>query len=381
MTDLARRMWRICVVMLTVAQMCFTSGLALSLEELGVDRGENIKGTETMVEEAQSPEVQQLGRRIAALEQKVERRPKDFWDKLGSVSTLLSGVAVALIGFYATQVYDRRQRDAEEARKQRELIVLEVQTVEKFFPHLASSTETTKQAAIQAIASLGNAELATKLASIFGGSGSRAALSRIAAQPDVEGAKRAEAALGDLFSAIRPSVVRVQVGDRLLASEFFISASGLVATTAHVARQLNSDGKIALASGEILPVENVRVDDERDLALLQARTDEPTVPIALRPGEAELGSTVIALGQSADVSWQAVVGIVAATDVSLPSFGADRIAVNLTVRPGFSGAPVVDAQGSLVGMVQASTPDSGITYLIPAGTVQQAFGRDIAAAR
>jgi len=33
------------------------------------------------------------------------------------VSGLISGVAVAIIGFYATNIYNRRQTAAEEARK------------------------------------------------------------------------------------------------------------------------------------------------------------------------------------------------------------------------------------------------------------------------
>ena len=47
---------------------------------------------------------------IAELRKKVEKPPKDIWDKVTAISGLASGLAVALIGFYATNVYNRRQR-------------------------------------------------------------------------------------------------------------------------------------------------------------------------------------------------------------------------------------------------------------------------------
>ena len=54
---------------------------------------------------------------------------KDLWDKLGTVSGFTSGVIVAVIGFYATNIYDREQ-------KARSAKVTELQAVEKLIPHL-----------------------------------------------------------------------------------------------------------------------------------------------------------------------------------------------------------------------------------------------------
>jgi hypothetical protein len=62
--------------------------------------------------------VASLRNEIAELRRKVEKPPKDVWDKISSLSGFASGVAVALIGFYATNIYNRRQRAAEEHRKE-----------------------------------------------------------------------------------------------------------------------------------------------------------------------------------------------------------------------------------------------------------------------
>jgi hypothetical protein len=113
--------------------------------------------------------------RLKKIEDKLERPPKDIWDKFNALSGILSGVLVAVIGFYATQVYDRRSKEAERSEKERNVAALELQTIEKFFPHLVSNDETEKQAAIEAISSLTNVQVAIRIAGYFRGPGARAA--------------------------------------------------------------------------------------------------------------------------------------------------------------------------------------------------------------
>ncbi len=62
---------------------------------------------------------------VAELRRKVEKPPKDKWDVFSSVSGFLSALVVAGIGFYATNVYNRRQRDAEERRKDQSSVLEE----------------------------------------------------------------------------------------------------------------------------------------------------------------------------------------------------------------------------------------------------------------
>lgn len=167
-------------------------------------------------------ELDEVRNETTEIKGQIDGPAKETWDKWGAVApvvsgalTFLSALIVAVLGFYGTQVYTRRQREREEAQRDRELKNLEVQTVEKFFPHLSSTDEHTKEAAIQAIASLGNEELATNIARIFGGPGANAALSRIAsALPDSEAARGAEVALGELFSVLKPSIVRIEHATR-----------------------------------------------------------------------------------------------------------------------------------------------------------------------
>src|SRR5262249_51821242 len=152
-------------------------------------------------------DLEKLSAELGELRKKVEKPTKDSWDKLAALSGLVSGVVVALIGFYATNVYNRRQRAVEEHRKDQEVLIAQVQTVEKFIPHLASQNEQTKGAALVAIAALGNEELAVKLASAFRGPGATRALTAIASSAAPEAAKSAAQALRDVLTFLKPRIV------------------------------------------------------------------------------------------------------------------------------------------------------------------------------
>src|ERR1700757_2317233 len=84
---------------------------------------------------------------------------KDWWDRVYAVAPIFSAVIIACTGAYFTWTYNLQQ-----------LKLQEIQTIEKFMPHLAGD-EREKRAAILAISSLGNAKLAAKVASVFASSG------------------------------------------------------------------------------------------------------------------------------------------------------------------------------------------------------------------
>lgn len=104
--------------------------------------------------------VKTLEQRLQDLEDQLKNKPKDIWDKISASSGILAGAIVAGMGFYATQVYDQRSRVADRADRERGVVAAELQTVEKFFPHLASNNPLERQGAIEAISSLGNTKLA-----------------------------------------------------------------------------------------------------------------------------------------------------------------------------------------------------------------------------
>lgn len=93
---------------------------------------------------------------------------KDVWDKVAAVAPIVSGALIFAMGGMCTYNYNQQQ-----------LRLQEIQTIEKFIPHLMGN-EQSKRAAILAISSLTNAELAGKFAQIFASQGTVSALQSIA---------------------------------------------------------------------------------------------------------------------------------------------------------------------------------------------------------
>jgi S1-C subfamily serine protease len=329
--------------------------------------------------ESDSAQLTQLREDVAALKSKLEHPSKDVWDRFTALSGLLSGLAVAAIGAYATQLYNARQQELQRARDLAEISVQRVQTVEKFFPHLTSGNESQKEAALLIIGVLGDDSLPIQLAKVLGGTGSRAALSAFALGADSTAARTA---LGALYATAQPSVVRILLRGRVfVATGFFVRTDGMLVTTAHVARGLQNDVPLVrLASGDTVSATIVRVDTLHDLALLQAHVTAPVAP--LRPGLAELtvDLQVIALGHT-PAGWVPKVGNVIDVNASLEMGGLDfgprtltnRILTTDISEPGFSGAPVVNTDGALVGVLEGGKPGES-SILIPARILIDALG-------
>lgn len=107
--------------------------------------------------------------------QEKEAKPKkDFWDRLGALAPLVSGLLIAGTGVYCSNSFNQQQ-----------LRLQEIQTVEKFIPHLLG-TEKSKQAAIMALNSLTNTKVAARMASMFASEGTVSALRTIAATGDTQ---------------------------------------------------------------------------------------------------------------------------------------------------------------------------------------------------
>lgn len=102
---------------------------------------------------------------------------RDFWDKLGAISPILSGLLIASGAFMCTYSYNQQQVKLQEA-----------QTIEKFIPHLMGN-ETSKRMAILCLKSLVNTDLAAKYAAMFPSEGTLSALKQIAKTGDSQDQK------------------------------------------------------------------------------------------------------------------------------------------------------------------------------------------------
>jgi hypothetical protein len=139
--------------------------------------------------------VSELENRVNELQHELELPQKDVWDKISSISGLLSGMLIAIIGGVATYVYREREKASEKLRDKEHLSILRVQTIQGFMSQFQSGDEKVIEAALLAITALGDPELTTNLAKLYRGSGTISALTKIADSSLEEAANKARQSL------------------------------------------------------------------------------------------------------------------------------------------------------------------------------------------
>lgn len=172
--------------------------------------GELLGSLETLIEQEkkllESIENQQSGR-------------KDLWDRFSTISTFLSSVVVAVIGLYITTEYNENQALRASETQKYQTRVLEMQTIEKFIPHLSGKEEETKKVALLALTSLGSPEFATRFAQLSPSKGTQAA--------------------ADVIMATAQSKAQVEVFRPVVTKTNQISKSGW----AYLGHYVNNDGR------------------------------------------------------------------------------------------------------------------------------------------
>tara|TARA_B100000315_G_scaffold45701_1_gene40499 strand:+ start:3258 stop:3878 length:621 start_codon:yes stop_codon:yes gene_type:complete len=161
----------------------------------------------------------------------------------------------------------------------------------------------------------------------------------------------------------RKSLVQVMARPSGSGSGVVFAADGLLVTNAHVVsrekgRRPVTELQVALPGGPAVAARLLAKDDGLDVAVLKIERLEGNLPElhpielgdsrALRPGQ-----WVMAMGHPWGVAGAAAAGIVIGAGPDLPEApgtGSDWIAVDLALRPGHSGGPLVDHQGRLIGM-------------------------------
>lgn len=198
-------------------------------------------------------------------------------------------------------------------------------------------------------------------------------------------------ALADAVASTEKQVVRVEARRRLPASG--IVWSGDLVVTAHHVVERNENIRIGLHDNSTVEAELVGRDPNTDLAVLRVKTGSTGFRKA--EGTSRIGHLVMAVGR-AGLGLQASLGIINAVGSSEPgsdqekerphhrrggggmSFAYSRghsgvmldgaIQSDVVMYPGFSGGPLIDASGRLLGM-NTSAVASGASLSIPLGTI------------
>jgi S1-C subfamily serine protease len=165
------------------------------------------------------------------------------------------------------------------------------------------------------------------------------------------------------------AVVQVDARRRLPASGLIWAKEGLVITAHHVARR-DQNINVRLHDGRLLAAQLVGRDPTTDLALLQIPAND-AAPLPAAESEPAVGNLVLALGRPGQ-GIQATIGVISALGESWRTRTGGQIdqylQTDVLMYPGFSGGPLIDANGALLGL-NTSGLSRGISLTIPRATL------------
>ncbi len=176
--------------------------------------------------------------------------------------------------------------------------------------------------------------------------------------------------LADTVAAAGKAVVRVEARRRLPASGIIWSTDGLIVTAHHVVER-EDNITVGLSDGSSVSATLVGRDPSTDVAVLRAQGSSLPALEQVAFENVRVGHLVLALGRPGkDVL--STLGIVSALGDGLKSAmggqGEQFLQTDVAMYPGFSGGPLVDAAGRLLGLNTSAMRDTSLT--IPTSTLR-----------
>ena len=172
--------------------------------------------------------------------------------------------------------------------------------------------------------------------------------------------------MADAVESVATSVVRVN-GRRRRSGSGVVFAQDMVLTASHVLER-EEDLSVETPDGRTLSARFVGRDHSTDLAVLRVEglDVEPAKPAE---GDARVGQISLAVGSHSGGGPRATLGVVSAVGGPIRTRRGPRlesyIQTDATPYPGFSGGPLIDARGRVLGILVSSW-GRGAAFAIPA---------------
>ncbi|MFN8418468.1 MAG: trypsin-like peptidase domain-containing protein [Anaerolineae bacterium] len=168
-------------------------------------------------------------------------------------------------------------------------------------------------------------------------------------------------------------VVRVEARRRMPATGIVYSADGVIVTSHHVVER-DDNIIIGLPDGKTVNAALVGRDPSTDLAVLRAQASGLDTSTWAALNEVKVGHLALALGRPGHTV-MATLGIVSALSENewrSPMGGRIEryLQTDVLMYPGFSGGPLLGADGKLIGM-NTSALMQGVSLAIPAATIKR----------
>jgi S1-C subfamily serine protease len=181
-------------------------------------------------------------------------------------------------------------------------------------------------------------------------------------------------AIEQVAERVSPSVVSIGSEGRN-GSGIAWDEKGHIVTAYHVVRGMD-EVEVSLESGKTLVAKVIASDRRSDIALL--KVEEGLTPVSRGDSESlRVGQFVLALANPFATKASATSGIITGVRRDIGGWwGMDiqgAIVTDARVNPGYSGGPLVDASGKMVGMNVAWIASRGIA--VPIQTISKAVER------
>ena len=180
-------------------------------------------------------------------------------------------------------------------------------------------------------------------------------------------AANVHAELRQIFEQNNKAVVRVYAKDHLgtrVGSGFFVDPFGTIYT--HAGIVLESDEVNVKFNGQNLPAKVVTADPYSGIALLKVNTQTPFITLG-DSEKATIATPVIAIGFPEEYDVCPSIGMIAGRDRHHLGqyFSTSHIRANMAVQRGEGGAPVLNLNGEVIGILVSRIGEGTSCHILP----------------
>lgn len=196
-----------------------------------------------------------------------------------------------------------------------------------------------------------------------------------------------------IVDRVTPAVVQIQARDitnrESTGSGVIVDGDGHIVTNAHVVGpsrtirvrlHTTTPAKSVLKpAGKLVPAKLIGMDRETDIAILKIDPPPGLQPLKLGNSEAlRQGQLVLALGSPFGLENTVTMGVVSSTARQIrPDQPMIYIQTDAPINPGNSGGPLIDTDGSVVGIntfiVSSSGSSAGVGFAAPSDIVRTVY--------
>jgi S1-C subfamily serine protease len=194
------------------------------------------------------------------------------------------------------------------------------------------------------------------------------------AQDDTAGAISRE--VKSLFERCGKAIVKIRAVDahsELSGTGFFVDPTGTLYTSYSVAGE--AENFRVQFDGKEYPATQLMADLRSGVALLKVDAATPFLPIG-KSAELSLATPVVAIGYPLDLAESPSFGMIAGFDRKYLGryFSTTHLRVNLPTQRGEAGAPLLNFQGQVVGILISSVDSGSACYALPIDAAEKIRG-------